>query len=374
MIQLASGIKVDHLERVDLSDSRFRRDWPAFEPNRASNTLTRPSARADEQGQDKAACWSDAPKPRERRKRSYSLRSMEFSDIKQAMRIAADNFRGEIGLVARSYMWHFGRRIGLGNIGAMWTRRQAEVTAPGEPTLSFDIMSSFVHDRDVVWVDLGGRKPGEIAVAAAAFQHWSRHYRLVVVRAERAHLPQLVAAGFTLAGRLPDGLSEHVYLHAACDRIKNTGSPKLKIRLRGRRSLASSCDFGVVEREGVVLGLTGVYEAGFWRDVTWGAWGAVDRASARRDAVFEILRLTEERARSSGARWFCLETSDSERYRHARRIYELHGLELLLSVPDFYRSSDGTSEALLVFGKPLVEKSAPVKATVTRNVGVALAA
>jgi hypothetical protein len=183
-----------------------------------------------------------------------------------------------------------------------------------------------------------------------------------------------VAAGFTLAGRLPDGLSEHVYLHAAPDRISGPVSPKRKIRIRGHRGLTSACDFGVVEREGVILGLTGVYEAGFWRDVTWGAWGAVDRASARRDAVFEILRLTEERARASGARWFCLETSDSEKYRHARRIYELHGLELLVTVPDFYRSSDGTSEALMIYGKPLVDSSVPVQSIATRNVGVALAA
>jgi hypothetical protein len=76
---------------------------------------------------------------------------------------------------------------------------------------------------------------------------------------------------------------------------------------------------------------------------------------ARRDAVFETLRQTEERAREEGAKWFCLETSDCEKYRHARKIYEIYGLELLLSIPNFYVDRKGRNgETLMVYGKPLI--------------------
>lgn len=298
---------------------------------------------------------SEAARTHPSGKASYSLRSMKLGDVARAMQIAADNFRGEVALVARSYLWHFGQRAGLGSLGAMWTRRHVDVTIRGETAIRIDLLSSFVHDKDVAWLDLGGRETPDVAMAVAAFRQWPRRHRLLVVRVDEQHMPRLLDAGFSPAGELPESNAGPVYLFAARDRIADGSGPRLKLRFSGRRRLESSCDFGVVEREGTVLGLTGIYRTSFWRDVAWGAWGAVDRASARRDAVFEILRLTEARARAEGARWFCLETSDGEKYRHARRIYELNGLELLMTVPDFYRLSDGTSEALMIYGKPLAE-------------------
>lgn len=286
---------------------------------------------------------------------AYSLRPMKVGDIVRAMKIVMDNFRGEVSLVARSYLWHFGRQAGIAGVGAMWAMRGVEVAADDGRSLSFDLLSSFVHDRDVAWIDLGGRSAGAIDFALEAFRQWPRRHRLLVVRVDRPRASQLLEAGFDYAGHIPDADAEHVYLHATRRYIADGSGPRLKLRFSRRRRLESECEFSVVEREASVVGLTGIYQTGFWRDVIWGAWGAVDRASARRDAVFEILRLTEERARACGARWFCLETSDSEKYRHARRIYELHGLQLLMKVPDFYQSSDGTSEALLVYGKPVVD-------------------
>lgn len=280
---------------------------------------------------------------------------MKLSDVVRAMKIVKDNFRGEVSLVARSYLWHFGRRAGLAGVGAMWARRGVEVAADDGRSVSLDLLSSFVHDRDVAWIDLGGRSAGVVDLAVEAFRQWPRRHRLLVVRVDRVRAPRLLEAGFDHAGHIPDGDAEHVYLIATPRNIAGDGEPRLNFRFGRRRPLEAECEFSVVERDASVVGLTGIYQTGFWRDVIWGAWGAVDRASARRDAVFEILRLTEERARTCGARWFCLETSDSEKYRHARRIYELHGLQLLLTVPGFYRSSDGSTEALLVYGKPVVD-------------------
>ncbi len=284
---------------------------------------------------------------------------MKVADLARAMKIAADNFRGEVALVARSYLWHFGRRIGLGRFGAMWNRRAVEIAAAGAAPVSFDLLSSFVHDRDVAWIDLGGRPVHELDLALDAARQWPCRHRLLMVRVDRVQAMRFVMAGFTIAGNVPDGDRDHIYLHAQREKIADPRAPKLKLRFGRRRRLTADCEFSVVEREGSILGLTGIYETGFWRDVTWGAWGAVDRASARRDAVFEILRLTEERARANDARWFCLETADGEKYRHARRLYELYGLQLLMTVPDFYRSDDGGSEALMIYGKPLVDRATP---------------
>ena len=280
---------------------------------------------------------------------------MKVVDIVAAMKIVMDNFRGEVGLVARSYLWYFGRQAGLAGFGAMWSTRCVEVTAKDGRSASLDMVSSFIHDRDVAWIDLGGRPAAVVDLALEAFRRWPRRHRLLVVRVDRRRASSLLEAGFDHAGHIPDADAEHVYLYATARHIADDGGPRLKLRFGRRRRIESECEFSVVERDASVVGLTGIYQTGFWRDVIWGAWGAVDRASARRDAVFEILRLTEERARACGARWFCLETSDSEKYRHARRIYELHGLQLLMTVPDFYRSSDGSSEALLVYGKPVVD-------------------
>lgn len=293
---------------------------------------------------------------------------MKLRDVVRAMKIAADNFRGEVDLVARSYLWHFNRRVGLGNVGAMWTRRVVEVSAKGERPVSFDLFSSFVHDRDVAWIDLAGHLVETIDLALDAFRQWPRRHRLLVVRVDRMRAPRLLDAGFRLAGHVPDSITDHVYLYADRRDLADEHGPRLKLRISRRQHLSSDCEFGVVERDGAILGLTGIYETDIWRGVTWGAWGAVDRAAARRDAVFEILRLTEQRARANGASWFCLETSDSEKYRHARRIYELDGLQLLMTVPGFYRSADGTSEALLIYGKSLAEgaASAPLPAQEVR--------
>jgi hypothetical protein len=186
----------------------------------------------------------------------------------------------------------------------------------------------------------------------AAMRRWPRCHRLLVVRIERVHAPQFLAAGFRIAGHIPDGHGEHIYLYAERKRLIDPLQPAVRVRFSGRRSVSSDCEFSVVECNGSIIGLTGIYETEFWRDVTWGAWGAIDPARARRDAVFETLRLTENRAKQNGARWFCLETSDCEKYRHARRIYEIYGLRPLLTIPNFYLNDDGKAEKFIVYGKP----------------------
>lgn len=358
MGQLASAMGVERRYRPE-SDINFRNlDQGSHNLRRISTAPALSGARTSLQDQRFPNRSKATPDIRKRLGAAYTLRSMKLADVGRAMKIAADNFRGEVGLVARSYFWHFSQRAGLGNVGTMWTKRIVKVSAPGERTVSFDLLSSFVHDRDVAWVDLADHASPDVEVAIEAFRQWPRRHRLLVVRVARPRASQLLEAGFRHAGRIPEADGEHVYLYAQRDRIGDSSAPKLKIRFGRRRRIASKCDFGVVERDGSVLGLTGVYQTDIWRRVTWGGWGAVDRASARRDAVFEILRLTEERARAAGAHWFCLETSDAEKYRHARRLYELHGLELLMTVPGFYRTDAGTSEALMIYGKRLSTGSA----------------
>lgn len=353
MGQLASAMGVERRYHPD-SDINYHDFDQGLQNLRRISTIRSPSSTRTNTPDQSCLNRSKAtPNIRARLGASYTLRSMKLADVGRAMKIAADNFRGEVSLVARSYLWHFSRRAGLGNLGAMWTKRIVKVSAPGERTFSFDLLSSFVHDRDVAWVDLADRASADIEVAVEAFRQWPRRHRLFVVRVAPWQAAPLLEAGFLHAGRIPEADGEPIYLYAQRDRIEDSFAPKLKIRFSRRRRIASECDFGVVEREDSVLGLTGVYQTDIWRRVTWGAWGAVDRASARRDAVFEILRLTEERARAAGAQWFCLETSDAEKYRHARRLYELNGLELLMTVPGFYRADAGTSEALMIYGKRL---------------------
>lgn len=294
-------------------------------------------------------------KPKKARNLSqYSIRPLKVADIARAMKIAADNFSGEVGLVARSYLWHFASKVGLPQITSMWAKWEVHIEEDGE-AVKLDLLSSFVHGRDVAWIDLAAQSEATIDLAVAAMRRWPRFHRLLVVRVERGYAPQFLAAGFRIAGHLPDGHGQHIYLYAERKRLINPHQPPVRLRFSGRRSVSSDCEFSVVECSGAIIGLTGIYEAEFWHDVTWGAWGAIDPSRARRDAVFQTLRLTEERARQNGARWFCLETSDCEKYRHARRIYELYGLRPLLTIPNFYVNDDGNSEKFIVYGKPIGE-------------------
>lgn len=292
--------------------------------------------------------------PSAKRKLAYSMRPLRAFDMARALRIAAANFGNEINLIARSYLWHFSCRAGYADVGAMWKKRSVEVREAGTVNARFDCLSSFIHGSDVAWIDLAGCEDSLAAAALTAFRNWPQRHRLLVIRVDLGRVQSFLNAGFRLAGEIPDGSGKHVYLHATRRRVAAPGSRKIAVKFGSRCVMDSDCEFSVVERAGSIIGLTGVYAVDFWRDVTWGAWGAVDPASARRDAVFEMLRLTEQQARIDGSNWFCLETSDSEKYRHARRIYELYGLQLLLTIPDFYPgdSREGP-ETLMIYGKRL---------------------
>lgn len=281
------------------------------------------------------------------------MRPLRVADVARALHIAALNFGSEVNLIARSYVWHFAKRAGFEDVSAMWARRGVRIGGAGE-AVEFDVFSSFVHGRDVAWLDLSRIETDAADLVLDALSQWPRIHRLLVVRVNDELLPLFVAAGFELAGTLPDGDGRHFYLHAPRERLASDDAPAVSIRFGLRDLPLADCEFSVVERDGGIIGLTGIYEVEFWRNVTWGAWGAMDPAAARRDAVFDTLRLTEQRCREQGADWFCLETSDSEKYRHARRIYELYGLKPMLRIPGFY--VDGASEkpeTFLVYGKQL---------------------
>src|SRR5690606_20712030 len=122
----------------------------------------------------------------------------------RAMKIAVNNFSGEVNLVARSYLWHFTRRAGLPGIASMWAKWVVRVSDDGDDA-EFDLLSSFVHGRDVAWIDLAARPERTVDLALAAMRRWPRFNRLLVVRLERVHAPQFLAAGFRVAGHIPDG-------------------------------------------------------------------------------------------------------------------------------------------------------------------------
>src|SRR5688500_6497170 len=151
MSQVASGLGVQSYQHFGLGSGRlsFRTAAPFL-----NETLTTSTKLLTDGGELDRSLPRPAEKAaaRVRRTSSCSLRPMKVGDIVRAMKIAADNFRGEVDLVARSYLWHFARRVGLGGVSAMWTRRVVKVSAKGERPVSFDLFSSFVHDRDVAWI------------------------------------------------------------------------------------------------------------------------------------------------------------------------------------------------------------------------------
>jgi hypothetical protein len=285
-----------------------------------------------------------------------SMRPLRLADVGRALRIAFTNFSGEVDLIVRSYAWHFAQRAGLNDFSAMWSKRRVRVSN-GEQAMSFDCLGSFVHGRDVAWIDLAGRDQADASLALDGMRRWPKVHRLLIVRVEGALLPMFINAGFDIAGSIPHASGKHYYLHAVRAQLASD-IPAVRVLLGAREHLNADCEFSVVERSGAIIGLTGVYDVEFWQGVTWGAWGAMDPSAARRDAVFETLRLTEERARAQGSDWFCLETSDSDKYRHARRIYELYGLQPMLRIPGFYGEQGGKPETFIIYGKALNEGAA----------------
>jgi hypothetical protein len=281
------------------------------------------------------------------------MRPLRVADVARALRIAAMNFGSEVNLVARSYVWHFARRAGLEDVSAMWSTRTVRIVSPAG-TAAFDCIQSFVHGRDVVWIDLADIDDAGADVALDGLRQWPRCHRLLVIRINAELMPFFVAAGFDLAGSMPHGRERHLYLYATRQRLAQARREDVAVRFGARTLPYADCEFSVVERDGAIIGLTGIYEVEFWQGVTWGGWGAMDPSAARRDAVFDTLHLTEARAKAQGAGWFCLETSDSAKYRHARRIYELYGLQPMLRIPGFYCDAGSAGdEAFIVYGMAL---------------------
>jgi hypothetical protein len=292
-------------------------------------------------------------KARRARPPACTMRPLRVADVARALRIAVTNFGSEVNLVARSYVWHFAKRAGLEDVSAMWSTREVRIVSP-TGKVAFNCIQSFVHGRDVAWLDLADIDDADADVALDGLRQWPRCHRLLVIRVNAELMPFFVAAGFELAGSIPHGRHRHLYMYATRRRLAQARREGVVVHFGARELPRADCEFSVVERDGAIIGLSGIYEVEFWQGVTWGAWGAMDPAAARRDAVFDTLRLTEARAKGQGAAWFCLETSDSAKYRHARRIYELYGLQPMLRIPGFY--CDGGSagdEAFIVYGMAL---------------------
>lgn len=275
----------------------------------------------------------------------FSTVPLRWTNLGIALAIAVRSFRSEAFVIAICYLWYLVSLLGF-RLDRLVLRRQVFEVRPAECTIvECEIITSLLYGRDVCWLRLSDTEGVEPAGLIATLKAKTAAYRLAVFRLDPSD---------TLPERWPELQSCGVFAGFAIYTLREIGD----CRERGfamahvskdRAKDGVSADFFLVERDGKAIGLTGTYSVDFWPGIAWGGWGALIRSAGFRDAGLETVRITENLAQARKAAMFCIETSDGAKYRTARRIYEIYGLELLLEIPDFY--SDG--EAYLVFGKAL---------------------
>lgn len=70
-------------------------------------------------------------------------------------------------------------------------------------------------------------------------------------------------------------------------------------------------------------------------------WVCADTAVRNTGVGRALLRRCEEEAIKRGGLWMVIETSDTDPYAPARRLYERSGYTLAMHLPDFYHPGDG---------------------------------
>lgn len=70
-------------------------------------------------------------------------------------------------------------------------------------------------------------------------------------------------------------------------------------------------------------------------------WVAADVTARHRGVGRALVRRVEEEVLKRGGVWVEIETSDTEPYAPARRLYERCGYTLSMHLPDFYHDGDG---------------------------------
>ena len=268
-----------------------------------------------------------------------SLVPLTYRNILPALQLARRSFGPEFPLVAGTYAWHFYKRAGFPDPGLMAKRSTAPLVSSGGIRSSISFVTTIIHGNDICWVD--GHDEGE----PDALRSFASSWRVCLFR---CHFPTPPLDGMVLRGVMPAGDGGCTYLFSFPTKPATRRPRPSTVR---HRRLSTTADFFALSRAGRTVGITGLYQVEYWPRIAWGAWGTLTREVARRDAVFDAIRLTEELARSRGADWFCIETSSDARYASARAMYQHYGLKLLLSIPEFFESPNGQGDDYLVYGK-----------------------
>lgn len=268
-----------------------------------------------------------------------TLVPLTYRNVVAALRLARKSFGPEFPLVVGTYAWHFYRQARLPDPGFMAKRSTASLFAR-DPTRLVTFVTTVIHGDDICWVDDVQGGWGE------ELRSFAESWRVCLFRSDRPDPP---VEGTVLRGTMPSRDGKSTYLYSLPRQGAEDRKPVSRVLQRQR--LKTSADFFTLSRAGRTVGITGLYDAEYWPGIAWGAWGTLAKEVARRDTAFEAIRLTEELAQKRGSAWFCIETSSDPRYASARAMYQHYGLEPLLSVPEFFKSTNGQGSDYLVYGR-----------------------
>jgi hypothetical protein len=288
--------------------------------------------------------------------RKLRLVPLQIRNFWSAVSIARSGFGDETAMIVFSYLWCFWRNLRLPDFGLMARRQSMTLMSRRAPIALADIVSTAIHGWDVCWLDLELLRDCPMPDLLTYLETWPLAHRLLLVRSHSPLHGPHDEDRFCFEGKLPAPDDGAFYIYSSRPTPNGiTRFDRDRFITGKRNSLHTTCDFYLIERDGVPIAITGLYTADFWPGIGWGGWGAMNRETAFRQTVFEALRLTEELARVRDLQWFCLETSDAETYRFLRKMYEYYGLELLIEIPNFFASTDPLSkgENYLVYGKRL---------------------
>lgn len=284
------------------------------------------------------------------------LAPMRLGSAVTALSIARESFGGEAAVIALTYGWHALRRL-LPVDGLMARSTAYEIRDGARRIGEAWRVTSVIHGRHVVWLSVEAGAETDWGPLLPALLARLAGRRLAVIRVA-APSPGLERAGATPHGWLPGPGGARFWLYSARPGA-GEGDAGLAF-VRRRRRLDMAAQFHLAYRDRQPVGLTGLYNTSFWPGTAWGGWGALRRRAARLRTARALIEATEALARQGGAEWFLVETSDAPAYRAARRLYELHGLELLVRIDGFFEpaSAHAPGEAYLVYGRALERRRA----------------
>lgn len=277
------------------------------------------------------------------------LSPMSLGSALPALRIARECFGGEAGVIALTWGWHALRRF----VPLDWAMARStgyEIREEGRWLGSVWRVTSLIHGRHMVWLSIDAAPGADWVRLLPRLLRRLVGNRLAVIRLSEPSVA-LELLGARLHGSLPapDGRRWWIYSMRASPHLIRDDPDVHLFPASANPSLDLRAQFHLAYRSGDPVGLTGLYTTGFWPGVGWGGWGALRRSAAQRGTAHALIAATERLAWGVGARAFLIETSDAPAYRAARRMYELHGLEPMLRIDDFF----GPGEAYLIYGRPI---------------------